>query len=933
MAIKAVAPNTKIFGPVSYGWEGYTSLQEAPDSGADGDFLTYYLNQMAAASQAAGIRLVDALDLHWYSEVTINGILITNADSGYSGSTLTALQAARVQAPRSLWDPTYVENSWITADSTNGQAIQLLPREQAKINATAAPLTAASTRPTRFPSASTTTAAATTSPAASPRPTCWAFSGSRACSPPTSGSSTATSRTSAAASRCIGTTTARAAAFGDISISTTAGNLANASSASVYASDYSTNSARMTLVAINKTTGNLTEQLALPNAPDGKQFTTAAIYELTAASSTPQFVENIAITNAASFSYTMPGYSVTTIALSAASISPVGDGHQRKLEHVGQLDGRRAQRSRQVAAINAATTASLTVAARRAGDARHVALGQFGQRDRRVLAQWHRKQHADLQQRRQRRGDHSDRRHARHQYAPLSWPTTSKLTGANTGWTLSFGTAGINSTGHTLTMSGNGSLVLSGQNNIATINADAGATTVNGGTIGTFNYNAGAGGGSIGAGTTITAVNVNSGGITLSGGTIGSFNHDTGAGTSTIGLTASVGTISVNAGTVNFNSTQASGTLTLPGGSTGTVIVGPPSGGRRPRVATADFSLTPATGTVNAANPLAITGTLKLPGGESATISNGSSFTAAGANLANIATPSTLGLSGGTLTFPTGAAPQSIGVHWSSYAGSFSSTISGTDGYVPQSHWTNLAANWYSGGASNLVNSSGSATAVAVTSNLPTSNGTYWYALGHQAGVDNLLVGPGGGNGSGGGSGAIPNAITGIPYASYEIIAYLNNYNNAGGAYSVWLDGNPASSSPTYTPAAGSRYYYGATYTNSAGFVLMTNNSNENTYTDANTVVWTGLSGSSQTLWTEGWSSTGANDNNANEGITGFQIVATTAPEYVDLPATSISATSSSTLDFGETGTPSQYHTLGSLSLTAGTGTRLQAPTRPEYQL
>ena len=48
------------------------------------------------------------------------------------------VQAARVQAPRSLWDPTYVENSWITADSTNGQAIQLLPRKQAKINATAA---------------------------------------------------------------------------------------------------------------------------------------------------------------------------------------------------------------------------------------------------------------------------------------------------------------------------------------------------------------------------------------------------------------------------------------------------------------------------------------------------------------------------------------------------------------------------------------------------------------------------------------------------------------------------------------------------------------------------------------------------------------------------------------------------------------------------
>ena len=55
-AIKAVAPNTKVFGPVSYGWYGYTTLQGAPDSGTDGDFLTYYLNQMASASRTAGTR-------------------------------------------------------------------------------------------------------------------------------------------------------------------------------------------------------------------------------------------------------------------------------------------------------------------------------------------------------------------------------------------------------------------------------------------------------------------------------------------------------------------------------------------------------------------------------------------------------------------------------------------------------------------------------------------------------------------------------------------------------------------------------------------------------------------------------------------------------------------------------------------------------------
>jgi hypothetical protein len=33
-----------------------------------------------------------------------------------------------VQAPRSLWDPTYVETSWITRASTQGQPIALIPR-------------------------------------------------------------------------------------------------------------------------------------------------------------------------------------------------------------------------------------------------------------------------------------------------------------------------------------------------------------------------------------------------------------------------------------------------------------------------------------------------------------------------------------------------------------------------------------------------------------------------------------------------------------------------------------------------------------------------------------------------------------------------------------------------------------------------------------
>ena len=129
-AIKDVAPSAWVFGPVSYGWNGYVNLQNAPDSGAKGDFLDCYLRELAREETRVGRRLVDVLDLHWYPEAQGNGVRITGTD------TSAAVVAARVQAPRSLWDPTYIETSWITQWSTLGP-IALLPRLRAKIAAQA----------------------------------------------------------------------------------------------------------------------------------------------------------------------------------------------------------------------------------------------------------------------------------------------------------------------------------------------------------------------------------------------------------------------------------------------------------------------------------------------------------------------------------------------------------------------------------------------------------------------------------------------------------------------------------------------------------------------------------------------------------------------------------------------------------------------------
>lgn len=67
------------------------------------------------------------LDVHWYPEAQGDGKRIVTPDSS------APVAAARVQAPRSLWDPSYVEKSWITQWSTKGP-IELIPRLQRKID-------------------------------------------------------------------------------------------------------------------------------------------------------------------------------------------------------------------------------------------------------------------------------------------------------------------------------------------------------------------------------------------------------------------------------------------------------------------------------------------------------------------------------------------------------------------------------------------------------------------------------------------------------------------------------------------------------------------------------------------------------------------------------------------------------------------------------
>jgi hypothetical protein len=297
-AIKDVEPGALVFGPVNYGWQGYIRLQNAPDANGR-DFQEFYLAQMNAASQAAGKRLLDVLDVHWYPEAHgTNNIRITEQD------TSAATVAARLQAPRSLWDPTYTESSWITQFSTLGP-IDLIPRLNTKINNNFAGTKLAITEYNYGAGNHISGAIAQADVlgifgregifAANE----WPLAGNEAFI--------------GGAFKIFRNYDGANSTFGSVSLSATTDRVADSS---VYASYDPANPNVMTVVAINKTAGSLIASLNLAHVLAGAQ---ASAYQLTSASPTPVFAGNVAISNPDAFQYTMPAYSVTTLRIQLAA--------------------------------------------------------------------------------------------------------------------------------------------------------------------------------------------------------------------------------------------------------------------------------------------------------------------------------------------------------------------------------------------------------------------------------------------------------------------------------------------------------------------------------------------------------------------------------------------------------------------------------------
>jgi hypothetical protein len=294
-AIKAVIPNTKIFGPADYGWHGFVTLQDAPDAARDGDFLVYYLQRMKLAESIYGRRLLDVLDVHWYPEARARNVRIIAADA------TPEVAAVRLQAPRSLWDTTYVENSWI-ARSIH-EPIALIPRLQNKIQANY-PGTLLSLSEYNYGGGSDISGGIAQADALGIFGRAGLFA---ACQWPLSRHEPFVVGAFAMYRNYDG----KGSTFGDTSISATTDDVADTS---VYASLDSNDSNRMVIVAINKTDQSIMADITLSNSV---AFKLAQIRQLTAATPTPVNVENISLSEPGHAAYPMPPISVSTIVLTS----------------------------------------------------------------------------------------------------------------------------------------------------------------------------------------------------------------------------------------------------------------------------------------------------------------------------------------------------------------------------------------------------------------------------------------------------------------------------------------------------------------------------------------------------------------------------------------------------------------------------------------
>ena len=130
--IKGVDPGAVVVGPEEWGWSGYfySGYDQQygaahnwccyPDRVAHGgmDYMPWLLDQLHKYEISSGKRVLDVFSLHYYPQ-----------GGEFGNDTSTTMQQLRNRSTRSLWDPNYIDATWIN------DKVMLIPRMKGWVNA------------------------------------------------------------------------------------------------------------------------------------------------------------------------------------------------------------------------------------------------------------------------------------------------------------------------------------------------------------------------------------------------------------------------------------------------------------------------------------------------------------------------------------------------------------------------------------------------------------------------------------------------------------------------------------------------------------------------------------------------------------------------------------------------------------------------------
>ncbi len=123
--VKTADASAVVVGPEEWGWSGYIfsgydqqwgsqhGWSNLPDRAAHGgwDYLPWLLDQLRQENARTGQRLLDVFTVHIYPQ-----------GGEFSNDTSSSMQLRRNRSTRSLWDPAYVDETWIN------DRVRLVPR-------------------------------------------------------------------------------------------------------------------------------------------------------------------------------------------------------------------------------------------------------------------------------------------------------------------------------------------------------------------------------------------------------------------------------------------------------------------------------------------------------------------------------------------------------------------------------------------------------------------------------------------------------------------------------------------------------------------------------------------------------------------------------------------------------------------------------------